>query len=132
MDTHYYKDIPLKKGIKEYLNELYNSGTIMCVASATAVPLIEACLKRLGIIEYFSFLLSCETLGVGKSKPDIYYEAARRLGAEPKNIAVYEDALYAALTAKKAGFYVIGVFDESSEKNFSNLKEISDEIILEW
>ena len=132
MDTHYYKDIPLKKGIKEYLNELYNSGTIMCVASATAVPLIEACLKRLGIIEYFSFLLSCETLGVGKSKPDIYYEAARRLGAEPKNIAVYEDALYAAVTAKKAGFYVIGVFDESSEKNFSNLKEISDEIILEW
>ncbi len=132
MDTHYYKDIPLKKGIKEYLNELYNSGTIMCVASATAVPLIEACLKRLGIIEYFSFLLSCETSGVGKSKPDIYYEAARRLGAEPKNIAVYEDALYAAVTAKKAGFYVIGVFDESSEKNFSNLKEISDEIILEW
>lgn len=132
MDTHYYKDIPLKKGIKEYLNKLYNSGTTMCVASATAVSLVEACLKRLGIIEYFSFLLSCETIGVGKSKPNIYYEAAKRLGAEPSDIAVYEDALYAAETAKKAGFYVVGVFDESAKKNFASLKEISDEIILEW
>lgn len=132
MDTHYYKDIPLKKGIKEYLNKLYNSGTTMCVASATAVSLVEACLKRLGIIEYFSFLLSCETIGVGKSKPNIYYEAAKRLGAEPSDIAVYEDALYAAETAKKAGFYVVGVFNESAKKNFASLKEISDEIILEW
>lgn len=132
MDTHYYKDIPLKKGIKEYLNKLYNSGTTMCVASATAVSLVEACLKRLGIIEYFSFLLSCETIGVGKSKPNIYYEAAKRLGAEPSDIAVYEDALYAAETAKKAGFYVVGVFDESAKKNLASLKEISDEIILEW
>ena len=132
MDTHYYKDIPLKKGIKEYLNKLYDSGTTMCVASATAVSLVEACLKRLGIIEYFSFLLSCETIGVGKSKPNIYYEAAKRLGAEPSDIAVYEDALYAAETAKKAGFYVVGVFDESAKKNFASLKEISDEIILEW
>ena len=132
MDTHYYKDIPLKKGIKEYLNKLYHSGTTMCVASATAVSLVEACLKRLGIIEYFSFLLSCETIGVGKSEPNIYYEAAKRLGAEPLDIAVYEDALYAAETAKKAGFYVVGVFDESAKKNFASLKEISDEIILEW
>ena len=132
MDAHYYKDIPLKKGITEYLNKLYNSGITMCVASATAVSLVEACLKRLGIIEYFSFLLSCETIGVGKSKPNIYYEAAKRLDAEPSDIAVYEDALYAAETAKKAGFYVVGVFDENAKKNFASLKEVSDEIILEW
>lgn len=132
METHYCKDIPLKEGIKEYLKELYDSGKTMCVASATAIPLVEVCLKRLGIIEYFSFLLSCETLGTGKSKPDIYYEAAKCFGTEPQNIAVYEDALYAAETAKEAGFYVIGVFDESSEKNFESLKMISDEIILKW
>lgn len=132
MDAHYYKDIPLKKGIKEYLNKLYNSGITMCVASATADSLVEACLTRLGIFEYFSFLLSCETIGVGKSKPNIYYEAAKRLDAEPSDIAVYEDALYAAETAKKAGFYVVGVFDENAKKNFASLKEVSDEIILEW
>ena len=132
MDTHYCKDIPLKKGIKEYLNRLHDSGTQMCVASATAVPLVEACLTRLEVSEYFAFMISCETIGIGKSQPDIYYEAAKRFGTEPENIAVYEDALYAAQTAKRAGFYVIGVYDESAEKNFPELKKISDEIILEW
>ena len=132
MDAHYYKDIPLKKGVKEYLKGLYDAGVKMCVASATAIPLMEACLTRLGIRDCFSFVLSCETIGVGKSRPAIYYEAADRFGASPEETAVYEDALYAAETAKKAGFYVIGVFDESGEKKFSRLKEISDEIILEW
>lgn len=132
MDRHYYRDIPLKKGVKAYLNRLHNLGTIMCVASATAVPLVEACLKRLGIMEYFSFVLSCETIGIGKNKPDIYYEAAGRFEEEPCNIAVYEDAFYAAETAKKAGFYVIGVFDQSQKECFNDLKKISNEIILEW
>ena len=54
------------------------------------------------------------------------------MGAEPSDIAVYEDALYAAETAKKAGFYVVGVFDESAKKNFASLKEITDEIIIDW
>ena len=132
MNRHYRKDIPLKRGVKSYLNRLHHSGVKMCVASAAEETLVEVCLQRLGIIKYFSFLLSCETLGISKSKPNIYYEAARRLGAEPQNVAVYEDALYAAETAKKAGFYVIGVFDESGEKNFDILKEISDEIIKDW
>lgn len=132
MDAHYFNDIPLKNGMKKYLKELKDTGKTMCVASATAIPLVESCLTRLGVIEYFSFLLSCETIGVGKNKPDIYYEAAKRMGTAPENIAVYEDALYAAETAKQAGFYVIGVFDENSSNDFDRLKEVSDEIILKW
>ena len=132
MDTHYCEDIPLKEGVSEYLQALHDAGTKMCVASATAVPLMEACLNRLGIREYFTFLLSCETVGAGKHKPDIYYMAANMLYAEPEEIAVYEDALYAAKTAKAAGFYVIGVYDESSADCFEELKNISDEIIETW
>lgn len=46
----------------------------MCVASATAEPLMEACLSRLGVREDFEFLLSCETVGAGKRQPDVYLE----------------------------------------------------------
>lgn len=132
MDQHYFNDIPLKDGVKEYLDKLDKEGKNMCVASATAIPLVEGCLSRLGILDYFSFVLSCETNGKGKNDPDIYLEAAEKMGAKPEDIAVYEDALYAAETAKKAGFYVIGVFDENSEKKFDRLKEIADEVILQW
>jgi HAD superfamily hydrolase (TIGR01509 family) len=86
----------------------------------------------LGIRDCFSFVLSCETIGVGKSRPDIYYAAADRFGASPEETAVYEDALYAAETAKKAGFYLVGVFDESASKNWKTIEKLADEIILNW
>lgn len=101
MDEHYRSDIPLKAGVKEYLTRLRDRGVRMCVASATAEPLMEACLSRLGVREDFEFLLSCETVGAGKRQPDVYLESIRRMGAEPSETAVYEDALYAAQTAKR-------------------------------
>ena len=83
MDEHYRKDIPLKPGVREYLENLHRQGVRMCVASATAEHLMESCLSRLGVRNYFNFLLSCETVGAGKRSPLVYRESARRLDAAP-------------------------------------------------
>ena len=132
MDAHYRKDIPLKPGVWEYLENLHRQGVRMCVASATAEQLMEACLTRLDVRQYFEFLLSCETVGAGKSSPLVYREAARRLGASPGEVAVYEDALYAVQTAKEALFHVVGVFDSGSAGNWKTIEKIADEIIINW
>lgn len=132
MDAHYRKDIPLKPGVWEYLENLHRQGIRMCVASATAEQLMEACLTRLGVRQYFEFLLSCETVGAGKSSPLVYREAAKRLGAAPGEVAVYEDALYAVQTAKEALFHVVGVFDSGSAGNWKTIEKIADEIIINW
>ena len=132
MDEHYRKDIPLKSGVREYLQMLQSKGVRMCVASATAEQLMEACLTRLGVRDYFEFLLSCETVGAGKRSPLVYHEAAKRLAAATGEIAVYEDALYAVQTAKEAGYYVVGVYDESASKNWKTIEKLADEIILNW
>lgn len=148
MNEHYRRDIPLKPGVKEYLNRLKEKGVCMCVASATAEPLMEACLTRLGVRDDFEFLLSCETVGAGKKQPDVYLESIRRMGAEPSETAVYEDALYAAQTAKNAGFYVMGVQDESTAQCWEpeneadpdsvrincweKMKRLADETIEDW
>ena len=132
MDEHYRNDIPLKPGVREYLRMLHNKGVRMCVASATAEHLMEACLKRLGVRNYFGFLLSCETVGAGKRSPLVYHESAKRLNAAPEEIAVYEDALYALQTAKDAGYYVIGVYDDSAAKNWKTIECIADEVVLNW
>lgn len=132
MDGHYCTDIPLKPGVREYLDALHQKGVTMCVASATAEPLIQACLTRLGVAEDFSFLLSCEEVGVGKNSPDVFLEAARRMGAAPEETAAFEDALYAAETAKKAGFYTVGVYDESSDHHWVRLQHTADETIFNW
>ena len=132
MDEHYRKDIPLKPGAAAYLEALHRKGVTMCVASATAEELMDACLTRLGVAHYFSFLLSCETVGAGKNRPDVYWEAAKRLGTRPEEIAVYEDALYAAKTAKAAGFYTVAVRDDSNQAHWETLTALADENISDW
>ena len=125
MEAHYRNDIPLKPGVFEYLQA--HRDARMCVASATAEHLMEACLGRLGVLPCFEFLLSCESVGAGKNSPAVFLEAARRLGAEPDEIAVFEDALYAINTAKQAGFYVVAVSDEAADRNA--VKAAADEFI---
>ena len=132
MDAHYRNDIPLKLGVGEYLYRLRSRGVRMCVASATAEHLVESCLTRLGIRDCFEFLLSCETVGAGKRSPLVYHASAERLGTIPQKIAVYEDALYALQTAKEAGYYVVGVYDDSAVKNWQTIETLADEIILNW
>ncbi len=132
MAEHYRSDVPLKPGVREYLMQLKASGVQMCVASATAQPLIEDCLERLGVAELFSFLLSCETVGAGKSRPDVYNTAAQRMGAAPKETAVFEDALLAVNTARAAGYFVVGVYDASGKDQWDEITAHSQEQILDF
>ena len=133
MDGHYRRDIPLKPGVREYLDALRSAGVHMCVASATAAPLVEECLTRLGVRDYFDFLLSCESVGAGKNRPDVYHAAAKRLGAAaPGDVAVYEDAYFAIKTAKAAGYHVIAVYDEAASNRWEEVQNLADETIADW
>lgn len=132
MEKHYREDVLLKPGVWEYLEALERRGVQMCVASATAEPLMQDCLRRLGVLDRFQFLLSCETVGAGKTQPRVYLTAAGRLGCTPAEAAVYEDALYAAETAKRAGFYLVGVYDESAGDRWTPLSRLADEIIVDY
>lgn len=130
MEAHYRRDIPLKLGVREHLEHLKQEGVRMCVASAIAEQLMEDCLQHLGVRSYFEFLISCESMGTSKREPNIYLEAARRLGAMPGEVAVYEDALYAIETAKKANFHVVGVYDEEEDIHWNQICYLADEAII--
>lgn len=132
MDAHYRSDIPLKPGAADYLQTLRREGMRLCVATATPEPLARTCLERLGVADCFAFLLSCDAVSAGKDRPDVFLEAARRLNAAPADIAVYEDAVYAARTAKTAGFYVIGVYDDASASNWAELCALCDATLRDW
>lgn len=132
MERHYCRDIPLKAGVRDYLEGLRQAGVRMCVVSATEQSLMHTCLSRFHMTEYFEFLLSCEEVGVGKERPDAYWEAAQRLHSVPQGIAVYEDAFYAVNTAKKAGFYTVAVYDDSNAVSWERLSALADEVVFDW
>ncbi len=132
MSGYYRNDIQLKPGAAEYLRALKNRGVRMCVASATVERLVEACLGRLGVADCFEFLLSCDTVGAGKDRPDVFLAAAERFGAKPEEIASYEDSIFAVETAAKAGFYTVGVYDLNGAHSWEALQALADETITDW
>lgn len=132
MEDHYRHDVQLKDGAKAYLEQLRRSGVKMCVASATAEDLQRVCLSRLGVLEYFDFILSCETIGTGKNRPDVYFAAVERLGASVENTVVYEDAWYAVRTAKEAGFHVVAIYDDNSGTRWNEIRGMAHQAIENW
>lgn len=131
MHRHYLSDVPLKDGAKQALDALRDAGAKMCIVTSTTPPLVHACLQRLGIEEYFEFIMSCEETGRGKEYPDSYLEAARRLGAAPAQVAVFEDSEIALRTAKDAGFTGIIVYDPANEKWEESIA-LADDVITDW
>lgn len=132
MARHYAQDIPLKPGVKNYLEKLKADGVKMCVATITDRKLLEVCFKRLGIDKYFDFTLSANECGKGKDDPGIYLAACEKFGSTPCETAVFEDAPYALETAKKAGFYTVAVYDDGEKNNLEKAKAAADEYIDDW
>lgn len=132
MEEHYRTDVPLKPGAAALLERMKAAGFQMCIASSTAPALLDICLRRLGVRDYFEFLLSCEEVGEGKNRPTVYLEAARRLGGTPENTVIFEDILVAAQTAKKAGFSLGVIYDVNSDAEQPQLKALADCYITRW
>ncbi|WP_418968969.1 HAD family hydrolase [Alloscardovia omnicolens] len=128
---HYREHLPLKPGVEEALNILSVQKVHMCVASATPQSLIQSCLARLGVLHYFDFILSCESLNTSKREPRIYWEAAHRWEVNPGEVAVCEDAYHALETAQAAGFYTVAVFDKASSHQWQACVNLADECITD-
>lgn len=127
MVSEQYKSvIPLKKGAEETVKKLKAQGFKMCVATATYNRLADSALKRLDIYDCFDFILTCSDAGAGKDKPDIFIQAAEKMGCAPDETAVAEDSLHCIETAAGAGFFTIGVYDEVNEPDWSDICRISD------
>lgn len=133
VERRYRNEIPLKPYVKEFLEQARRDGIRLCIATATNRVLAESALKRLGVWEYFEFLITCDDVGVGKTNPVIYQTACKKLGTEVKNTVVFEDALHCAQTAKAAGFYVVAVHENTlSEEDRQQIRMVADRYIISY
>jgi beta-phosphoglucomutase-like phosphatase (HAD superfamily) len=119
----YKNEVMDKPFVLPLLKFLRKNDVKMCIATLTDDFLVDYAIKRLAISRYFEFTVTASQIGKGKGEPDIYLEAARRLGFPVKNTVVFEDTAYCAKTAKQAGFFTIGVNDAHSS---GGLEEICD------
>lgn len=122
----YFYEAPLKLGAKELLSWMKEKNIPVAAATASDREHIKAAFERLGIDGYFRRIFTCSEVGAGKKNPLIYEKAAAYLGANPGEILVFEDALYALATAKNAGFCTVGVYDRFSEDEQEELSRRAD------
>lgn len=128
-----YRDVlPLKDNAYSVLTELKNQGVKMCICSSTHRFMMQPALERLDLLKFFEFTCHCNEFGKEKNEPDIFLYCMEKLGANnPSEVAVFEDAVYSASTAKKAGFYVVGISDVT-EKKKEQMLEVCDQYITNF
>lgn len=123
----YAENVPFKPGARSYLMRLKRAGVRMAVTTAMPRKLFVPCLERLGALEWFDALCSTEdTEGRGKASGEVFLLAAKQLGVEPEECAVFEDVIEGIRGAKKAGMQVWCVKDAHSQGDFAEMEQMAD------
>jgi beta-phosphoglucomutase len=102
-------DIQAVPGIESFLKKMKQNGIKMAVASGNKLESIETILKKTGINQYFSIIVTNKDVKRSKPAPDIFLKAAEKLGLEQNQCIVFEDAENGIKAAKTAGIFCIGL-----------------------
>lgn len=128
----YMTEVPLKKGVQDFLEYLKSNGIKMGIATSNSRELVTAVLEQLGIKEYFhSVRTSCE-VEKGKPHPYIYLKVAEDLQVKPQECLVFEDVPNGVRAGKNAGMDVWAVEDRQHDSMREVLREIADHMIADY
>ena len=108
MLERYRERLPLLPGAVEAVRRLAERRTLG-LASSSNRPLIEAFLDAAGLRERFAATVSSEEVPRGKPAPDVFLEAAHRLGVRPQACAAIEDSANGIRAARAAGMRVVAI-----------------------
>lgn len=108
MEARYRASLPLVPDAVEAVRRIA-AWRPLGIASSSNRPLIDLVLDLAGIADSFSATVSSEEVGRGKPAPDVYLEAARRLGVSPARAAAVEDSHSGIRSARAAGMLVVAI-----------------------
>jgi beta-phosphoglucomutase-like phosphatase (HAD superfamily) len=82
----------------------------------------------LGIKKYFTLFINGNDVKEGKPSPQGFLLGAERLGVEPRNCVVMEDAVVGVRAAKRAGMYCVGVTNTCPREDISEADVVVDSL----
>lgn len=110
----YMYEVPLKKGIPDFLRHCREKGIRLGIATSNSRELVENVAAVHGLKDYFSCIMTGCDVAKGKPAPDIYLAVAKELGVEPGHCLVFEDIIPGIQAGKAAGMKVCAVEDAYS------------------
>jgi len=138
MSDLYRAQLPLLPGAREAVGRMAARWPLG-LASSSNRPIIELVLALAGLTELFAVTVSSEEVGRGKPAPDVYLEAARRLGVAPDRCAAIEDSHNGIRSGHAAGMRVVAIPNRQfppdrealdlADVVLDSLEELSPEIV---
>ena len=95
------------RGIGELLDELAAAGVPCAIASTASGDWVTRALMELGLAKRFDAVVTGDQVERGKPAPDVYLEAARRLGVDPRSCVAVEDSGPGLAAAAAAGMKTV-------------------------
>jgi HAD superfamily hydrolase (TIGR01509 family) len=108
LEELYRRELPLIDGAVEAVRRI-GARWPLAIASSSNRPLIDLFLELTGTEELFLATVSSEEVANGKPAPDVYLEAAARLGVGPERCAAIEDSENGIRSASAAGMLVVAI-----------------------
>jgi beta-phosphoglucomutase len=99
-------------GALAFLERCLAKGIRLAMATSAPRENTEADLARLQIKGWFETVITGDDVKRYKPAPDIFLEAARRLGVDPRECTAFEDGLHGARSAADAGMHVVFLSDK--------------------
>jgi HAD superfamily hydrolase (TIGR01509 family) len=81
----------------------------LAIASGGGRAMVERTLRQIGLLDWFPVVVAAEDTTRHKPEPDVFLEAARRLGVTPADCTVYEDTDLGLEAARRAGMRSVDV-----------------------
>ena len=122
MEARYRDRLPLLPGAVDAVERLTGRWPLG-LASSSNRPLIDAVLELADLGRCFRVTVSSEEVPRGKPSPDVYLEAARRLGVPPERAAAVEDSHSGIRSARAAGLRVVAIPNPSFPPGAAALAE---------
>jgi len=123
----YRSELPLLPGAVEAVRRTAES-LPLGLASSSNREVFEAVLDLAGIVDCCGATVSSEEVARGKPAPDVYLEAARRLGVGPECCTAGEDSHAGIRSAKSAGMRVVAIPNASYPPDDEAL-ELADAVV---
>lgn len=128
--------IPTMPGLRGLLELLDRENVPYALATNSESQNAEECLRLSGLEKRFSIMVASDQVSLGKPEPDVFLEAARRMGVSPGDCFALEDSAIGLLAASRAGMTPVLVnpraFTEESnrlaELSFRSLCEVAESI----
>jgi HAD superfamily hydrolase (TIGR01509 family) len=117
----YRRNLPLLPGAVDAVRRT-GEAFALALASSSNREVFEAVLELAGIAECFHVTVSSEEVAHGKPAPDVYLEAARRLGVPAERCAAVEDSHAGVRSATSAGMRVIAIPNPSYPPDEESLR----------